>query len=222
MSSVRRQILRYAIGLLLASGWLFWYAYREWQGRQGASASPEPIALEQLIARGPKGNPHLVLRDGLPCSDYVALPNKQGDGWAWVYVPFIPGKLPKYNEPLPPSTEKVEVLVRYGTIKGPQQLSMLRNPSGIRGVVVNSIDPLSSRHREALQEHYPGIDLSRCVIVEEGRAPVDELTIQLSAGFACVLLLGGLLLLGWAALLGRRRPPTASNTTSLQPREGPL
>lgn len=222
MSSVRRQILRYGIGLLLAGSVLLWYAYREWKGSQGASASPESISLEQLIARGPEGNPHLLLRDYVPCDNYTSIPNKQGDGWGWVYVPLIPGKLPKYNESLPPSTGKVEVLARYGTIKEPHQLSLLRNPSGIRGLVVNTIDPLSSRDRDALQEHYPEIDLSRCAIVEEGRAPADEFVIQGSAGLGGVLLLAGLLLLGLVAWMGRRRPPADSAAPSIQLREEPL
>lgn len=216
MSSVRRQILRYAIGLLIASGAIFLYAYREWRGNRGATANAEAISLEQLIARGPEGNPHLLLRDYTPCGNYTAMPNKSGDGWGWVYVPLIPGKLPKFNEPLPQSTDKVEVLARYGTIKEPQQLSLLRNPSGIRGLVINSIDPLSSKHRDALQEHYPGIDLSRCVIMEEGRAPSDEFSIQMSAGFGGVLLLGGLLLLGLVAWMGRR-PSAASAAKSVPP-----
>jgi hypothetical protein len=218
MSSVRRQILRYAIGLLIASGFLFLNTYREWKGNQGASASAEAISLEQLIARGPEGNPHLLLRDYTPCGNYTAIPNRQGDGWGRVYVPLIPGKLPKYNEPLPQNTDKVEVLVRYGTIKEPHHLSLLRNPSGIRGLVINSIDPLSSRDRDALQEHYPGIDLSRCVIVEEGRAPSDEFSLQLSAGLGGFLLLGGLLLLGWFAWLGMHRPPVVSAVKSIPPR----
>ena len=222
MSSVRRQILRYAIGLLIGSGACFWYTYREWQGSQGASASPEAIALEQLIARGPEGNPHVLLRNFIPCSNYAAFPSKGGNGWGAVYVPLIPGKLPAYNAPLPHSNDKIEVLLLSTSIKEQRDLRLLRNPSGLRGLVVNSIDPLGSNHRDFLQEHYPGIDLSRCVIVQEGRVPLDEFFIQMQTGLGCILLVGGLLLLGLVALMGRRRPPAASATASIQPREAQL
>lgn len=216
--AVRRQILRYAIGLLIGSGLLLWYAYREWHGKQEASESPEAISLEQLIARGAEGNPHLLLRDFVPCANYTAVPTKSGDGWDAVYVPLIPGKMPAPNEPLPRSADKVDVLIVSQSIKEPRHLSLLRSPTGIRGLVVNAIDPLSFKHRDALQEHYPGIDLSQCVIVHEGRTPADDFALYMAAWIGSFLLVGGLLLLGLAALMSRRRQQAEPAPPSTLPR----
>jgi hypothetical protein len=205
---VRKQLIRFGIGLLLGGGLLLWQAYREWQGRQSASENPEEIALLDLIHRGGDGNPHVFVKDFIPCANYAVAHDKKNDVWDAVYVPMVPGKLPAFDQPLP-KADKPPALIMSRKIRREQELRVLRNPFGLPGLIVNKIDPLGGKHRQVLEENYPGIDLATCVIFEEGRQPVDEGTILIFAGLGGVLLPIGVLLLILAAM-GRKNTTTPS------------
>jgi hypothetical protein len=203
---VRRQLFVFGAGLVVGGGLLLGYAYREASARQEASATPERIPLARLIERGPERNPHVLVTDFSPCHDFTAIPERNGDRWDAVYVPLVPGKLPPYNRPLPPAPEEVKALVMSRTIKGEQDLRLLRDPKGLRGLVITRVDPPGGEHARALEASYPGIDLSRCIILQEGRGPASAFTVWFAGGLGAVLLLGGVLLLALAAFARRRTP----------------
>jgi hypothetical protein len=145
--------------------------------------------------------------DFVPCRNCLAIAK---DEFTAVYVPMIPGKLPAFTEPLPAGPDRVEAPVRSSMIQRvPEDLKLLRRPQGMTGMIVNGCDPPSSEDRNALEERYPGIDLSRCIIFQEDRKPTSEIDIQIFVGIGVILGLGGSVLLGLAAWGWKRRrsPP---------------
>src|SRR5262249_19041872 len=53
---------------------------------------PELISLKDLIARGPDGNTHLLVKDLIPCDNFVYAAKKGKDNaWTKVWVPVVPG-----------------------------------------------------------------------------------------------------------------------------------
>jgi len=84
--------LRLGIAGLVLGGMLLFAGFREWQLGAAASAQPEDLTLEQLIARGPDGNPNVRLHDfqlGDPASPWQDIRLRQA-----VSLAKLPGAQP--------------------------------------------------------------------------------------------------------------------------------
>src|SRR5262249_54516193 len=105
--SRRRRVMNWRLGLALAvvgGGLIAWGVMEWWLGR-GASATPERISLKALIARGPQGNPNIILTDFELCDNYVV--EKKNGAWHGVYVPVVPaGEGVREGGPARPSNVK--------------------------------------------------------------------------------------------------------------------
>jgi hypothetical protein len=55
-----------------------------------ASQEPEEISLKNLIARGPNGNPNIILKDFALCDNYVF--KTRGTQWSSAWVPAVPAE----------------------------------------------------------------------------------------------------------------------------------
>jgi hypothetical protein len=210
--TVQFELLCYAIGLLVACVGLLGTFHRERQGRAEASDEPEEILLADLIARGGNGNAHLWIKDVVPCKDLCSIErDDQGETWAAVYVPAIPGTLPLFNQPLPPRPARIDVLLLFRQIRREQDITLLRSPLGFKGMVINRFDPPSQAHSRVLEAKYPGIDVGRCIVFEVERQPMKSLDIEVFAWLGLICGAGSGILFGLAALGWRRRQRPSSN-----------
>jgi hypothetical protein len=182
------------IGLLLAvvGGVLGFIGYQEYQVSVGASEEPEEIALADLVARGPDGNPHVKIKDFVCGLNLVY--EEKGGKWQSVYIPTFPaegGIVPKLQ--LPPSGP-VPLIIKSSKAKNQDQADELTRESSIQGMVVNKIQSLGSKEKQLLIEHYPGTDFDKCLILQHDRTPGSKVKV---GGF----LGGGVLLLGLGVVL---------------------
>jgi hypothetical protein len=74
------------------------FVYGGIKGKRLADASsqqPETISLKNLVARGPEGNPNIILTDYQLCDNFVYAANKvvgiqEVGSWTKVWVPIVP------------------------------------------------------------------------------------------------------------------------------------
>lgn len=83
-------IVTFGIGGLILGGILIFVGLGEKKLADRASQAPEEIALANLIARGPDGNPNIILKDFVLCDNLVYEEKSTGGGWTKVWVPAIP------------------------------------------------------------------------------------------------------------------------------------
>lgn len=178
------------------------YGIKEKMLADASSDKPEVISLKKLIERGPDGNANVIVTDFQLCSNFVkAFKTVAGqatdDPWTKVWVPAIPriGIL-GFIKDVPGN--QIHAII-YSTHVGNQDdLHRVLSVSQLHGMVVNRITSLSSKEKEILQNRYTGIDFDRCIIIEEGRTPLNADVLSLAIGG------GGMLFLGGAWMLGRR------------------
>jgi hypothetical protein len=144
----------------------YFLGYRERQLGRAASDVPEPLSLQQLIDRGPGGNPHVEVRDfRLPSGpgEYVVVADPSGQRWEQVYIPAVPSAGPD-----PPAAYAV---VRSTRLRDPEGVRDLGQRPTLRGMVVNALGPVPAGVNDRLARQHPGIDFASCVILEEGATP---------------------------------------------------
>src|SRR5262245_35967076 len=76
---------------LVIMGALFsFYGFKERGLAAASTKEPEEISLKNLIARGPDGNPNILLKDHVLC-DNLVIQERAGSGvWTSVWVPIVP------------------------------------------------------------------------------------------------------------------------------------
>jgi hypothetical protein len=211
--------IRIAIVMLIAGGALLVYGFYEWQLSSGASAKPEEISLRDLIARGPKGNPNIILKDFEFSGDYVhEYDEKRGPNSAWtkVWIPVFPaGTVPQPPPPgqpggVPANQEqlKIRALVYSTKVHNEPELEAMCNRPTLRGMVTNTVQSLGADEKKHLQQDHPGTDFTNCLIIEEGREPASAGVLILIFGGGGALLLGALALLVLPLMVGRAETPT--------------
>ena len=179
------------IGLVLG-GMLLFGGFREWQLGSGASAQPEDITLEALIARGPDGNPNVRIRDFTLGENYVYFTDDSNIYWTSVLIPAVPSsKGDQAAHVLVP-----KVIVKTTHVPSEDKLDGLRARTQLQGLAINRIESLGSEEKEMLAKDYPGIDFAKCIIFEEGRQPSDgSMLFLMGGGGLALVLVGGWLLL---------------------------
>jgi hypothetical protein len=158
----------------------------EWRLGRGVSPAPERISLKELIARGPEGNPNIILTDFEFADKYVY--ETRNGAWTRVYVPVMPkDEAVPVPEQLRHAVKIKAVLVSPNVHREEDIVTVLGEPE-LPALVTNRIRSLGAAEGELLRDAYPWIDVQHCLIIEEGRAPM-------SGGFAAILIGGGVLLL---------------------------
>ncbi len=161
-----------------------------------SSAVPEEIKLKDLIARGPNGNPNIILTDYVAPGDYVAL-TKNGS-WESVCVPVVPPEMMPQGIGGPFRPPQVQALIRSTSAKTQQEVERICSQPKVRALVTNRIASISAQERTKLSESYPGTDFSQCLIIHEGREPAGATKLMVLLGSGSVLALAGLGCLGVA------------------------
>ncbi len=179
--------LRLGVAGLVLGGMLLFVGFHEWQLGSAASAQPEDLTLQQLIARGPQGNPNVRLRDFMLGDNFAYFTDDTGTYWKRVLVPAVPPTMGEQSaHVLIP-----KVIVKTTHVANENQLDALHARTQLEGLVVNRIESLGKDERDLLIQDYPGIDFERCIIFEVGRKPSDGTMIFLMGAGGLALLLGG-------------------------------
>jgi hypothetical protein len=191
---------RIGILLLIAGGFLIYLGVQEWQLSKSASAEPEAITLQALVARGPTGNPHVLVSNYDLDEDrlvYEAAENNAPTGWTRVWVPVAPSGEAQPGQPFP-----VQAVIRSKRVHSAPDVHLLQ-PT-VHGVVVNGIESLGREEKKLLEEVAPGTDVSRCLIIDDDRSPSNAGSLAGYLGGGGALAVVGLLLLVWG-VRGRAR-----------------
>jgi hypothetical protein len=184
--------LRLGIAGLVLGGMLLFGGFREWQLGATASAQPEDVTLEQLIARGPDAQPHVRISDFVLGDNYVYFEDDSGIYWQSVLIPAVPNnKGDQAAHVLIP-----QVIVKTKHVTKEDELPSFRARARLEGMVINRIEGIGGEEKQILAKDYPGINFEKCIILEEGRQPsAGGMLFLMGGGGLALVLVGGWLLL---------------------------
>jgi hypothetical protein len=193
---------------LIIGGVLFFFGFQEWRLATKARGQPQRITAAQLEANGPGDNAHIELADFLFCNNYVYKSSSQraaqAGNWETVWIPAVPLDGPyvqrlrsmaaagQIQPNFIPPPDDVRIIIKSSKVKGEGDLQRLGDADTLKGVVVNEIESLGSEEKKHLQESYPGIDFSRCWIVQHEREPAGAGKVLGLMGGGGTLFLAGL------------------------------
>jgi hypothetical protein len=180
---------RAIIGLAVVGIGLLVWGGMEWNLGRGASSKPERITLKQLITRGPEGNPNIILTEFELGGDFV-IETKNG-AWSGVYVPAFPAGEPKpvTGPGQPPAAVKAVIFSLH--VHNEAEVSTVLAKRELPALVTNRIKSLGSEEKRLLQNQYGGgIDVNKCLIIQEGRTPMSGAVLALIFGGGALALLG--------------------------------
>lgn len=216
--------LKLQLAIVIGGIFLAVYGHKERSLAQGAEAEPRTVTLRELEEGGTGSNAHVVVTDFVPLVDFIVVRTKEHssepDKWDQSWIPLIPSDSEHVkklmaadeNEQLP--APRVRVILKTGSGSQASLENYLRTES-IQGMIVNAVESLGSEEQGILRQRYAASDVSRLLILEEGRTPTKTplATAMFFAGI-CIALAGA----GWAvasfiqpdrrpAPRTRRRPP---------------
>jgi hypothetical protein len=193
--------MRFLLILLIAGAVIGYHGFNEFRLARAASATPKTITCADLEQSGPGENVNIRLTDMLLCSHSVIYKSrKTGGEWQTIWLPAVALDGPYVErvremlinrvEHIPPPTN-VRVIVKTGKVRNEHELEQLLDEDELEGMVVNSVESLGSEERKLLAEGYPGIDFSKCWIVEVGRQPKSvPAAMGIMGGGGALMLLG--------------------------------
>jgi hypothetical protein len=193
---------RIIIGLAVVGIGLLCWGGMEWNLGRGASSTPERITLKQLIARGPEGNPNIILTD-FELGDNYVITEKNGR-WNDVYVPAAPaGELNAGAGPGQPQAPIKAVIFSLHVHSEPE-IGPVLGKRELPALVTNRIRSLGSEEKRLLKDSYGGnIDVDHCLIIQEGRTPTSGAVLALIFGGGLLALLGAVGVAVMPLLAGR-------------------
>jgi hypothetical protein len=157
------------------------------------SAQPEDFSLKDLLARGREGNPHVRVGGFAVCDKYVHKTNNKSPGWTQVWIPVVPVEEAIGGGRTAPTPEKIKCLFFSTSISNARELESRLGREQVEGLV-NTRTTIGGDVRRLLQDAYPGTDLDKCLIFQEGRAPFSRgLLCSMAAGAVISLLAAGVL-----------------------------
>jgi hypothetical protein len=191
------QLFTFGIGGLILGGILFYVGFGEKKLSDRASQAPEEISLENLIARGPSGNPNIILKDFVLCANLVYETKSSGSDWSKVWVPAVP------TSALPPGQTNggtpTSVRAIIFTLNAPNEMALNQRCAvpKMRGLVTNGLVSLGSEEKSLLHQHYGATNFDTCLIIQEGREPAGVAKLFLMIGGGVLSTVVGLGLVGF-------------------------
>jgi hypothetical protein len=192
---------RIGIGMAVIGACLIGWGVMEWRLGRGASSTPERISLKQLIARGPEGNPNIILTDFVLCQNFVV--TEKNGRWDNIYMPVVPAD--EANQGAGPvRATNVKAVLFSLNVHAEADIARLLDKKELPALVTNRIRSLGSEEKDLLQKNYGGIDANTCLIIQEGRTPFSGALLGLMFGGGAVLVLGGIGMVAFGVIAARR------------------
>jgi hypothetical protein len=200
-SRISFRALRGGLICMVVGAGLFAHGCREERLAGASSRVPETIALEKLIARGPDGNPNIVLTNYRICPNFVyerrTVGGQMVGDWTKVWVPIVADKADA--NPLvalfggrAAGGDNVQAIICSTHVSNEQELTQRLGKSQLRGMVTNRISSLNSKEKELLRNKYPSTNFDSCLIIEDGREPSSSDSIAAYNGGGALLFLLGI------------------------------
>jgi hypothetical protein len=187
---------RFGLLVLVGAAFLGYLTYTEGTLAFQSSAQPEQISLQDLIARGPEGNGHVLLTQFVLCADMVQQTEGKKSEWTGVWIPIIPIEEADPRAADPPTPRNIKALIFSTNIRNEAGIRNRLAKPQVQALVTNRISSLADDTRKLLRQRYPQTDFDRCLIIQEGRQPFSRgIVFFLGGGTFVALCLGIYLLL---------------------------
>lgn len=211
-------MFRLKLILIVVGGVLAFMGYEEFVVSQKTSDTAMEIALADIEKNQALDNyfvnvgPHWAVYPGLiynyEASKYGSDEPKDSSKVNFAYYPIVSNDHPyvvatdalmeKYGsaEAIPdeawPAFKQFAVLVKTKRFKTVGQLPEdWGEEAYVEGLVVNVVDPLDTEESNLIRQSFPGIDLQRVLILEQGRTPSSSMqSIGMMAGGGILAILG--------------------------------
>src|SRR5690242_12855164 len=132
-------LVRLGIALIIFGCLLGFYTYREGGLAVNALSDPERVALKDLIARGPNGNPHIILT-GFDLGDNIVYSSKNdGKTWDEVWVPLHPDDAQEPPAGEAPKAGPVQALLYSKHCRNNDELQTRLAADELHGMVINKV-----------------------------------------------------------------------------------
>ncbi len=139
-----------------------------------SSREPEEISLRDLIARGPEGNPNIILKDFSIFEGYIYEKKRLSGKWTKVWIPIIPTDDDENASGKPAAIRAFVFSKHVGSEEevhqwfDRSQLRCMVNPDAPKPGIIGSV---------LIKRSYPGTDPNKCIILEEGKEPVGPASV---------------------------------------------
>ena len=206
-------MIRLKLAVIVIGGVMAFFGFQEYRVSSGAGDRPLDVELEEISAGSDMDNPYIKIGKHV-CVNEEAVSQYEQDASGnsnasskvdFTYIPLIPVDHPLYvavkkfesgppgiTEKDIPALDSYSVLLhttRYKTLGDLDNVTdSLSEHASVEGMVTNKIKSLTSEEKKYLGESFPGLDLDKLIILEEGRTPT-------SAGGSLGLMAGGALLI---------------------------
>ncbi len=208
-------MIRIKLAMLIGGCVLAYFGFQEWRLASAAKATPQTITCAELETKGPGDNAHVSLTKVFVCQQSFVFEAKKNNESHWnkIWVPAVPldGEYmktvksmleqdPKLENLPPPQNIRVLVksakIANHGELEG-LALQGLQTGGAIDGLVINKIESLGSEEKKILEQSYPGIDFTKCYIIDHDRKPAEAGKLAgMIGGGGLLALIGGLWMLG--------------------------
>jgi hypothetical protein len=213
-------MFRVLIAIMVLGGVAIYFGYQEYAVGAGATAEAQQADLSKLEQGGELESTHVRFGDHLRLyyGQVYKFENETGtdpglaDKVTKAYYPIISSEhvfsrrldalMKQYGsiQAIPDGEwrgiDRFKVLVKtdeYHTVGEVENLPPFKTSDSIRGLVVNSIESLSSKEEKFIRERFPNVDLDRVIILEKDRKPWPK---SLSMG----LMAGGFAMIAFPAI----------------------
>jgi hypothetical protein len=159
-------VLLTALGVVCAS-----FVWPEWQRAKDLEREPQSIRLAELLEHGYGDNPHVLVTDFVWDDGYVGVAPHNGEQWTKVWIPLWrpdergdPGQAPRRRSDRARAVFVSRKLTQEGEVARLMRSNVIEGLVSVRAWGDEGFDSLS---KYELERSYPGIDFSKCIIIED-------------------------------------------------------
>lgn len=207
------------IVVVFGGGAMLWMGLREKKLAALAQAEPQVLTCRALQEHGPGANAHVRMTHFLLLVDSFAVEKKWNEtSWTRAWIPAVPVEgefakawmeAPEGKRLRPP--KDLRVLVELG--KGDETLLQgVARADVLQGTVMNEIDALDGDVARILAASYPGVDPSRCWILQQGRVPKSGAAAWALVAVGVAMIVGSLAGGAYAHVYAKKRVEVEART----------
>jgi hypothetical protein len=159
------QFVFFGILAVLASA-LFTFIF--WRSKVAAgevTETPQPYTLQQLVDRGPDGNPHVSISGFAYSQEYLFVkPNANSKIYSRVWQPVFPSGSGGQPGSIP-------VLLKIMSVNNPEDMARFASRSTVKGLIINGKTSLDAKERGMLSGRWPNTNFDKVILIEVDREP---------------------------------------------------